>query len=1227
MYRRDHDHFINVSASVAKESINSSTSQVSAPVPLKSNTDSIVDLEEGRDRNGDEFVNDEDLGSNRQATEKFSVHIDGGEGHNNGEFETVLDDEPRVADGPTSSGCRGVDIVGAAMAALGVMNPNNSDESNANKSDFSSNGGDYRKNTVDGTIIEPVPEMPEMLHVLSDDPPGQDPSLLIARSKAVDEVKEYSSTNPTKKKSRFWFFGRRRAKNAGESRVQEEISTPPNTPTNATDNDIHTDTMSTVSAMTNKSHNSKASSKSSTSALGLTVEERQRLSRFQHFLANIDNQSTFSATTGTGTRRTRTMKAVSVESGDFDDTSTIPSVGFFGGPADLAIQESDSEATQGISNVANKDGAAAKNQIKKDDGSASVNTSYSGYSAAYTHREVHNDDEGGIIIPRRRRNTKLQAIDEVESAPTTDILDDVKGLTEATSTLSALRSKKDEEEAGAMTSSVKKETKKGHSHLMDALLHDPRRKKAAAESDDDDASLAKSIMSHFMLNSANEMGIVPNIVPVGSYSQPALSKEEEAINPTPNTAVTKDLGHFDNDVGQLDKSQGSIVAIVPIASTQEEAKTKQKSPKSPKRLFFRKKMPSVENAIGEEEISDSDTTVYTMSTAGTSGKFTHFEYKKRGEKGVVLRDMLREDEIEELKDYYDDDSEYTDFSSVPGSMSGITGYSAISTYGYGRSGKPARAKSSRETFAHFLGLGDDMSTFSQNTGMSSGMSNVFSGAKRERSGLTERSAVSSRQQSGLSEGSEMSRCQQSGLSEGSEMSRCQQSGLSEGSDVNHRQPSGVKDEGRQSSDRRSSGTESRQGNSPLPTVDSFAASEKVSAPADVASTGGACMVPHFIRKDDASRLTRAAAPLLLDDKSTFSEASNASYITAPTIRTLATKQSHYEVRNNREMGVVHKSVLKPPKLAVAASGNRISEDQPASRSTNKQDVLSDLVRVGSIPRSSSSKSRASRSPSVKSSSSLRSSAPRQLHASKSTARRDDASVKSTRSSSTRSSSNRSSSNRSASRVDTSEFNTSHLAGSAKAHKTSSEDKSEQSSKSSRSAGSFRSYDSSAASASTPEDFVQTIDSKQSTALVMNRAPPSSGKPPTPATSSGVMHVVSYDGKTLIRPKIPCVDSMTTYEGSDARSWRDVDSWFDSDTVNDDGTAYTMNDDDTEFSGAMNTFETRTTAKRSQAKEAVVNNKTAVEAARLEGLLASPKVRASQKHVVKTKKRGMRRKKK
>ena len=93
--------------------------------------------------------------------------------------------------------------------------------------------------------------------------------------------------------------------------------------------------------------------------------------------------------------------------------------------------------------------------------------------------------------------------------------------------------------------------------------------------------------------------------------------------------------------------------------------------------------------------------------------------------------MLRRDEIQQLESM--DETEYTDYGSLMGAISGLTGVVSLNSQ-YGRNDKPIREKTNGEKFARFIGLDDDASTFSDNTGMS--LSTMFTAATG-RTGVTE----------------------------------------------------------------------------------------------------------------------------------------------------------------------------------------------------------------------------------------------------------------------------------------------------------------------------------------------------------------------------------------------------------------------------------------------------------------------------------------------------------
>ena len=79
--------------------------------------------------------------------------------------------------------------------------------------------------------------------------------------------------------------------------------------------------------------------------------------------------------------------------------------------------------------------------------------------------------------------------------------------------------------------------------------------------------------------------------------------------------------------------------------------------------------------------------------------------------------MRRRDEIEQLVST--DETEYNEYGPLVAALSGLTGVVSVNSQ-YGRNDKPIREKTNGEKFARFIGLDDDASTFSDNTGMSIG---------------------------------------------------------------------------------------------------------------------------------------------------------------------------------------------------------------------------------------------------------------------------------------------------------------------------------------------------------------------------------------------------------------------------------------------------------------------------------------------------------------------------
>lgn len=107
---------------------------------------------------------------------------------------------------------------------------------------------------------------------------------------------------------------------------------------------------------------------------------------------------------------------------------------------------------------------------------------------------------------------------------------------------------------------------------------------------------------------------------------------------------------------------------------------------------------------------------------------------------------------------------------------------------------------------------------------------------------------------------------------------------------------------------------------PKTTVVSFGVPAIESGEPFYSSSGPACVgstvTPRFIPQDNADKVARAAAALMLDNKSTFSANSWDTKTTANrSVSTLNTKKSHVELVGRKEQGVVHKAVLNPPEVS------------------------------------------------------------------------------------------------------------------------------------------------------------------------------------------------------------------------------------------------------------------------------------------------------------------------
>ena len=183
---------------------------------------------------------------------------------------------------------------------------------------------------------------------------------------------------------------------------------------------------------------------------------------------NFDNASTFSAVTG------HCLKSESFA----DDASDICTP-YFTGPGSFPIEHSDSDSTVGTNN------------------GSTVYTPYSKSSQLELHKR-----------PKAKMASKPRAIDE-------DLKDDA-----TTAIVDGLANQSFDGTADTIDTAQQSSAKEDLRKFMDALAGVPRKDSGAH----DDASVyskvassAVSVVSHFEVNKPDEAGIIPNVVPVGSY--------------------------------------------------------------------------------------------------------------------------------------------------------------------------------------------------------------------------------------------------------------------------------------------------------------------------------------------------------------------------------------------------------------------------------------------------------------------------------------------------------------------------------------------------------------------------------------------------------------------------------------------------------------------------------------------------------------------------------------
>ena len=289
-----------------------------------------------------------------------------------------------------------------------------------------------------------------------------------------------------------------------------------------------------------------------------------------------------------------------------------------------------------------------------------------------------------------------------------------------------------------------------------------------------------------------------------------------------------------------------------------------------------------------------------------------------------------------------DETEYTDYGSLMGAMSGLTGVVSVNSQ-YGRKDKPIREKTNGEMFARFIGLDDDASTFSDNTGMS--LSTMFTAATgREVTGRTafanatgmlSAGGTFQRERSGMSKVSFKTQgTQHSKQSQRSHRSKeSQATGRSKQSQRSQRSHRLDQQPPRPSATTRPSMPKTTTVSFEEPVMDFGEPSYSTRGP----GRDGSTFTPRFIPQDNADKVARAAAALMLDNKSTFLANSWDTMTTANrSVSTLSTKKSHVELVGRKEQGVVlHKAMLNPPNVSTAILEEKSYDEDKCGKEFNR----------------------------------------------------------------------------------------------------------------------------------------------------------------------------------------------------------------------------------------------------------------------------------------------------
>ena len=646
---------------------------------------------------------------------------------------------------------------------------------------------------------------------------------------------------------------------------------------------------------------------------------------------NFDNASTFSAVTGN-----------SLKSESFADDESDICTPYLTGPGGFPIEHSYSDSTVGTSN------------------GSTVYTPYSKSSQLELHKR-----------PKAKMASKLRAFDEdLKADATTDIVDDLANLdVQECSTLHLHQSF--DSTANTIDTAQQSNAKESFSKFMDALAGGPRKDSGA----DDDASVyskvassAASVVSHFEVNKPGEAGIIPNVVPVGSYGvsdsanddkskssrASRASRSSRASRASAAASVANDdkskscrasrasrisaagsvVSHFEvNKPGEA----GIIPNVVPVGSyglSDSANGDKSRSPRSPS-MFTRTR------------------TLFKNHPKATPATETEAEHETTTKEDDT-RDEYNDQEDDETAyntnndDSYDDRSDYLSFA-----MSGLTGVVSLNSQ-YGRKDKPVRTKTNGEKFARFIGLDDDASTFSDNTGMSfnthlTGLTGYT--ATRVRSGVTEATGYTAatnatgltsptRRFSGSTGYTDATNA--TGLTSCSSKSRpTQHYGGNQRS--RRRNPHEVAAEPAQSALRKTY------------TVSFEEPSLEDSEECDLTLTGrpgrdGSRFTPRFIPQGDAEKASQVFAALQIDNRSTFSRNSWDTMTTANrSVSTLKKQKSHVELVGRNEQGIVHKAMINPPSVCITSDeqSTRSAGSSKQSRSTASRTVNSKGATVNS----------------------------------------------------------------------------------------------------------------------------------------------------------------------------------------------------------------------------------------------------------------------------------------